>query len=115
MQHRKSAEAYALDCASRLASKVVEKLLREGEVWLWDFGAQCWTRQEKVEIKELLAGAEMTGAQYHAERVALGLSQVELAQMLGVTHGLISQRERGLVRVTPEAASEILALAAGGG
>lgn len=52
----------------------------------------------------------MTPEQYKARRLALGLTQAELAEQLGIPRESISRREAGLQRLTLEAEIAIRAL-----
>ena len=52
----------------------------------------------------------MTGDDYRAARLRLGLTQAELASRLGVTATSVARRERGEQRITPEAALALRAV-----
>jgi DNA-binding XRE family transcriptional regulator len=52
----------------------------------------------------------MTANQYKSIREWIGITQVELATLTGVTSKTISERERGLVRISKEAEMAILQL-----
>lgn len=52
----------------------------------------------------------MTSEKYKERRKALGLTQPQLAEKLGVTKKTITDRERGAVGISDEAALAILSL-----
>lgn len=52
----------------------------------------------------------MTPAEYRALRDQLGLTQVELAEALGVTSNTIARRERGELAIPAEAERAIMCL-----
>lgn len=54
----------------------------------------------------------MTPTEYHLLRVSVGLSQVRLAKLLGLTRQTIGARESGTARITPEAAIALKAVVA---
>ena len=45
----------------------------------------------------------MTANQYKSIRESIGITQVELAKYTGVTSKAISERERGVVKISKEA------------
>jgi len=50
----------------------------------------------------------MTANQYRTTRLQIGFTQQELATLTGVTSKTISERERGLVKISKEAEMAIL-------
>jgi len=52
----------------------------------------------------------MTANQYKSIRESIGITQVELAAHTGVTSKAISERERGVVKISKEAEIAILQL-----
>jgi transcriptional regulator with XRE-family HTH domain len=46
---------------------------------------------------------DMTANQYKSIRESIGITQVELAKYTGVTSKAISERERGVVKISKEA------------
>ena len=58
----------------------------------------------------MISRFDMTANQYKSIRESIGITQVELAAHTGVTSKAISERERGVVKISKEAEMAILQL-----